>query len=474
MADFRTDTSAIRVEPNKGMSLADMLNLSRGALEYKKEQELYQPAVEQAKAQSRTAQAMATGAEQKIPLEVESAQTGLNTQKLQNIITHSNATINGIQKLFNKPDLTSEDIIKEATDLNKTHGGSPEALAKTLQSLPNNATPIQLKAWLAQQQAQTVGSLAQFEKLYPSVSMTSTGDKIVPTTTGNPYTAALPPGMQIGEGIAQVIYKDVNGIPGRIVNGQWMPLNEQSQQPQTPQPTQQPTAQSTSRFIAGETPVRSMGGVPVLTDEQKDIAAKARGEKQLYSEQLNKIGETDKSIDTALKTIKSAIGNVPGQALRTTAKSIIGDSQLEILSKSLADVYVRQAQLMGAGTDQANADIAKTQGNPNLTVEALQSILERAKASDTAFKGFTTAVKKYEEKRGRDASDANHQQFKDAWSANYDPNIFILQNIHDSNKTEAEKQLEVSKLFKGMSKENIKRFKDKAEKIESLMKGDYK
>jgi hypothetical protein len=129
---------------------------------------------------------------------------------------------------------------------------------------------------------------------------------------------------------------------------------------------------------------------------------------------------------------------------------------------------------MGAGTDQAKSDVAKTQGNPNLTVEALKSILERAKATNTGFKNYTKAIDAYEKKRGIDNANANHPQFKAAWADNYDPNIFILQNIHDSNKSDAEKELETAKLFKGMSKEQIKEFRKKAHNIDALMRGDYK
>ena len=41
MADFRTDTSAIKVDPVKGMSLADMLNIQKSTYELNKLKELY-------------------------------------------------------------------------------------------------------------------------------------------------------------------------------------------------------------------------------------------------------------------------------------------------------------------------------------------------------------------------------------------------------------------------------------------------
>ena len=394
MADFRTDTSAIRVEPNKGMSLADMLNLSRGALEYKKEQELYQPAIEQAKAQSRTAQAMATGAEQKIPLEVESAQTGLNTQKLQNIVTHSNATINGIQKLFNKPDLTSEDIIKEATDLNKTHGGSPEALAKTLQSLPNNATPIQLKAWLAQQQAQTVGSLAQFEKLYPSVSMTPTGNKIVPVTQGNPYTAALPPGMQTGAGIQMELPPTT---PIQTETGAMTYLGATS--PNTP-------------IVAQQGPMFNENAKIAQTDWANTTAdLKDSGNRIPVIQNIKKLGP-------------EAFTGVGGQRKELIA-GLLGSVGIDYLTaeKTATDELAKNSailQLAGGNTDLARTIAEASNPNKKMTKEAIDSManqllgVEKLKqAKYNYLQPYTKDINKYNEKLAEFSNFADFRLFQE-------------------------------------------------------------
>ena len=64
MADFRTDTSAIKVEPNKGMSLADMLNIQKSSYELSKIKELYPAMISEQQAKSRTAQVGANVAEQ--------------------------------------------------------------------------------------------------------------------------------------------------------------------------------------------------------------------------------------------------------------------------------------------------------------------------------------------------------------------------------------------------------------------------
>lgn len=185
-------------QPVTGMSLADMLSISRSNLAFQKEKELFEPSIAEAKAKARFAETQATGAEQKMPIEVKSAQTQLNTQQLDNLNKQSATTIQSIQKLLIKSDLSVNDIVKEATELNKIQGGTPESLKMVLQSLPQNASAADLKVWLAQKQAQTLTSQAQLEKLYPSPVMTNLGNVAVPVQMGNQLLTGQPAGTQVG------------------------------------------------------------------------------------------------------------------------------------------------------------------------------------------------------------------------------------------------------------------------------------
>ena len=473
----------------KGMTLGEMLGIQKSQYELSKLKELYPAMISGEQARSKTAQIGASQAEQlldpnvaKGKAESKTAEVQLNQKELESLTAHANSTISGIQKLFTKENLTADDIVKEATNLNKIHGGSQQALEKTLQGLPANGTKLDLQTWLAQQLASTTGSLSHLEKMYPSAQLTSLGGKVAPLSTGNQLLTGVAPGTQVGAGTETGIaptFVEINGLKYEYgPNKTLVPVGaggDAGANAGGGEGNEKPVPiGSQKEIITGETPVVKAGGVVQYSTQQNDIATKAREEKNEIPKTLGLVGETDKSIDTALKTINSATGNVPGQLIRTSVKSVFGNAELEILKKSLADITLRQAKLMGAGTDQANADVASTQGNADLTVGALKSILERAKATNTAFKDYSQAISKYETKRGKDVADANHQQFKTTWSQNYDPNIFILQNIHESNKSEAEKELESKMLFKGMSKENIKKFKEKAQNIEALMKGEYK
>ena len=457
----------------KPMSLADMLNIGRSSLAYQKEKELYGSSVEQAKAQARLAETQASSAEQKMPIEVQSAKTALNAQQLTNLTQHANTSIKAMQILSSKENLTREDIIKEATELNKTQGGSPEALKAVLQSLPQNATPTQLKGWLARKQLQTLDSLAALEKQYPSPQFQNLNNVVVPVQTGNQIFTGQPTGQQVGMASTLGVSPQtitVNGVQGTLdAGGNFKPLGGENVTPNPVTPVKEKP-----EIITGETKVLSTAGVPQLNDQQKQAYEAATKEKQSYLDLSRNNQETKKSIDSAYKTINSAVGNKPGQLARTTVKSVFGNTELEILNKSLADVYVRQAAMLGAKTDQGSADIKETQGNPNLTVGGLKSILERANATTTAWEDYTKANAAYEKNRGIYGANVNHEQFKKAWASNYDTNIFILQNIYDSNLTKAEKELEAQKLFKGMSDAQMKEFERKAKNIHALENGTYK
>ena len=492
MADFRTDTSAIKVDTPKGMSLADMLNIQKSSYELSKIKELYPAMIAGEQARSKTAG-------------IESEIKGIDLERTDRVNKEQRVLANWASDPTNYLDQNGEiDLQKITHSVNSLapYTGA-ETIKKYTELKSNRVSADEAKTKLTDVQRGSLGTVLaglastgeQDPKVYqekvqnwanqfPTDPNAQQLAKSYISTLG--YTQKGPQVLQTAIKAAQEYKGPVNqvttagGVPGtyNAVSNQYTPFGSTGEQPaQTTGVTNAPNAPTTANkplLISAESPVRIANGVPLFNEQQKEIAGLAREEKNKLPELRITSEETKKSIDTALKTIKAASGNVPGQTLRATAKSIFGDAELEILKKSLADVTLRQAQTMGAGTDQAKSDVAKTQGNENLTVESLKSILERADATNTGFKNYTQAIKEYEKKRGIDHANANHSQFKAAWADNYDPNVFILQNIHDSNKSETEKKLETDRLFKGMSKENIKEFKKRANNIDALMRGDYK
>ena len=475
----KADTSIYaNLNTQKPMTLADMLNISKSTYELSKLKELYPAMIAEQEAKSKSAQIAANVAEQtQNPAVAKQLAESTKTQ-LENNSAHFNNIIKNGSDLLTKPNLTKEDIIQRYTDIHKNgpNADNPVALKQALMGLPEKGNATDYKKFIIANMGKTLDSQSQFEKMFPAVNMTDVGGKFVPITQGNPYVAAIAPGQVVGEGVQKGIspqLQDVSGVKGTYINGVFTPFGETPQESkEKPVPTT--PVKEKPEIITGETKVLSTSGIPQLNDQQKQAYEAAAKEKSAYKDISVNVAETNKSIESALKTINTATGNKPGQLARTTIKSVFGNTELEILNKSLADIYVRQAKAMGASTDQANSDVKETQGNPNLTVGALKSILERAKATNTAWEGYTKANLAYEKSRGINGANVNHEQFKKAWASNYDTNVFILQNIYNSNMSKAEKELERDKLFKGMSDSQIKEFERKAKNIHALENGTYK
>lgn len=201
-----------------------------------------------------------------------------------------------------------------------------------------------------------------------------------------------------------------------------------------------------------------------------------QGEKEYKDSNLASIsaGESKQSIRKVREYITQATGNVPGKTVRKIGQWFAGNPELEALNKNLADLYVRQTALMGAGTDQAKADVSKITGNENITPEALKGIMDRFEATSTAVEAFHNGLKALRQRRGDINGSIQAEDFKSVWAQNYDPRIFMLRNINKSDMTSSEKQAARAKLGEGMSPEQYEEFKKKAANIERLEKGLYK
>jgi hypothetical protein len=203
MADFRTDTSAIKVDSVKPMSLADMLNIGKQSLELSKIKELYPSIIAEQEAKSKTAQIQANVAEQTQNPTIAKAGSEALKSQLDTNIAHFNSIIKNGSDLLTKPNLTKEDIIQRYTEIHKNgpNANNPVALKQALMGLPEKGTATDYKKFIIANMGKTLDSQSQFEKMFPAVNLTDVGGKIVPVTTGNPYVAAIAPGVPTGEGI---------------------------------------------------------------------------------------------------------------------------------------------------------------------------------------------------------------------------------------------------------------------------------
>ena len=487
MADFRTDTSAIKVEKQQGMSLADMLNISKSSYELSKLKELYPAMIQKEQALSKSAQIGANLAEQTSPLELQSKQQStesagidLMTKKQQKIADGERSKIFDpmiVNAAKNPNSINKDELVKNITQWGiqqgKEAGVDQEATMKLIQPYIDIAqnNPAQLQDYLKQRHILGLSPESRTGAMTPSGIAVNTGAGGATVNT-NPF-AGMPSGQAIpGTTFTQQVSPQtitVNGVQGTLdASGNFKPLGGENVTPNLVTPEKQKP-----ELITNETKVLSANGVPQLNDQQKTAYDEATAEKRKYKDISENVSESEKTIKTALDKLSASKASAPGRLLRSAGRWVQGNEDLDILTKSLADIAVRQTKLMGAGTDAAQEAVNKTQGNVDLTEGGLRSILQRVSATNTAWNDYSTATQKYENKRGPYAN-VNHEQFKKAWASNYDTNVFILQNIHDSNLPETQKQLETSKLFKGMSASEIEKFRTKAKNIDALMKGEYK
>ena len=136
-------------EAPKGMSLSDMINLSRTSTALQKEKALLQPSIEAGEAASRQAVAQA------------------DTAQLENNIKHVTNVIQSQQRLLTKPDLTADDVIKSVKEHAKNAGTSDQQVNQALQGLPIGGNAADLRSWLAMSLSKTLSAQSQLEKIYP-------------------------------------------------------------------------------------------------------------------------------------------------------------------------------------------------------------------------------------------------------------------------------------------------------------------
>ena len=211
MADFNVSDVASKVTTPQQMSLGDMVNMARGVQELKKAQEINPLLIEEARQKVKSSTAEANVSEQtqgskisKADTEAKSALVGLSSAQVDNLKKHSTLVTQGIQSLMSKPDLTSDDIVKAATELNINAGGDEKSLKNSLQGMPTGkdgkpAHPLELKSFLAKKLASTLDSAAQIDKLYPTPVTQNLGNKVVPVNAGNQTLTGNVPGSVAGQ-----------------------------------------------------------------------------------------------------------------------------------------------------------------------------------------------------------------------------------------------------------------------------------
>jgi len=505
MADYGFNT---QLTPNMPQtSLADMMNLARGAQAYQQANQINPLLLRQQSAATKLAEETLQPDIETKKAQSSSAITASQKAKREQAMSYANDAVQQLQTMVQKPDLTSDDIRSFITDQVKALNGPPEAITQALYGLPEKGTPTQLRAFAAKKLATTLEAQAQIEKMYPGSTMASTGGQIQPVQMGNPLLTGVQPGTPTGPAMAvtqtpgyEVIngityYRDKNGnlqMPnaptpmnaGQGTNAPQMPqqappapqMPQQAQpapQQRAPQMPQQAPASPTSGALVKEDMPVAKGGLVQMNTEQK--ARYAAGQRLFEDAATANQNAADQG--AILRSIKQNLAQAqsskPGQLLRQGGKFLAGNEQLDTLLKDLSQNQLLQAKMMG-GVDSVNAQntVAIANGSGDIDPKALAKIVERSDATRLAAQMYNQGLSAY---KGRDPynSHIHADNFQQAWKSNYDPRIFMVENINSSNKTAKEKQDDIKRIVGISTPTELKELKQKAINIRRLQTGDF-
>jgi len=430
MADFGFNTN-LTVQQPQGNSLSDVVNMARGVQAYQKQAATMPYEIQQAKTLS------------------EASKFALTQAQISHLKEEA-------ASILNDPDFLSGDKSKV---LQKLHEAKTRAQAVI-------DDPVKIANVFAPLEAHAI----QNPEATPQVVKNLLQSNIGATGQQSLQTPQL---------------KEINQLPFMFKPGVGLvtPLSEQGQQTTAPAapsgaPAAAPAAPGSApaaampSLIPNEVKVTAAPG-GVMNEQQKGLYNEGAILKSQATSQALDASEGKQTIRKIKDTIKQAAGSAPGQALRSAGKWIAGNEELDTLTKNLADLQMRNAKLMGVDTDAARETGKIASGSENITAGALQGIVERADATNTAVIAFNKGLDNYEGKRQRSHAYVNTRQFKQAWTDNYDPRIFMIQNINRSDASEAQKQLERQKVLKGVTESEMNILRQKAENIKRLEQGNY-
>ena len=226
-------------------------------------------------------------------------------------------------------------------------------------------------------------------------------------------------------------------------------------------------------LVKQDMPIQSGPGVIPQMNSQQDARYKV-GQK-IFSDAAD-ASKTAADQGIVLNTIKQNIAQAqssrPGQLLRQGGKYLKGNENLDTLVKSLAQNQILQAKLMGVDSVNAERTSALANGSEDIDPKALQKIVEQTEATKTAAQMYNQGASAY---KNRDPynSAIHADNFQQAWKNNYDPRIFMVENINNSNMNADQKAKEIAKIKGIATPAELKGLQQKAYNIRRLQMGDF-
>ena len=479
----------VQTTPVQGTSIAQMVNAANGIQQYQQSQQLNPLALQKAQAELEYSQVQSKKAQATLDPEIEQkkaesakALVGLNSEQLKNAREHFANSSRNLLELLQKPTVTADDI-KNHVMKTLTNAGAPQqAIDLALQNLPTGGTTLENKAFIAKHATNSLSAEAAMDKLLPSATMIAEGGKITPRVMGNELLTGKAPGTAVGQSIGitpspmQPGVTTVNGVIGQYdANGKFMPFNIQpSQQPSvTPnlgEPNKPAPEQSKMPSIVK---IDNFSAPGQQNKQEVDRYALGQSDFNASNERATLAQDSNLTVQNIKKNLSAAAGSTPGRVLRSIGQTVIGDPQLDILVKSLADQQLRQSQLMGLKNQAAEADQKVAGGSSEITAEALAHIVERADATNLAAIKYNQALTKMQEKYGKDRAYLNNDNFRNAWANSYNPIAFIIQNTNRQNIPQKDKDKIIDYYTHEMSKDQLDTLASNMKNLKRLERGDF-
>jgi len=499
----KADTSIFgNLQAPKGMSLSEMLGIQKSQYELSKLKELYPAMISKEQALSKTAG-------------IESEKAGFGLQRESQLNDERKA----IQAFMSNPENFQND--KGEIDINKINSVLPAIAplsgtehATKLTTLANNHTTAEnAKVNMTQNEKGVIASvfgalgranvnepkayldaLMALKKQYAGnknmesyidssiSSLGLMGDKPNPNISRTAIQASeqlLTPAQQLEAFAPRVNLQNVGGlnvqtttqpsVGGNVPTATYgLPVIGGEQPAPSNAPSNAPTETKEPLFIE-RFPKRPETYPPQISELEKPSYEEGLVLRQKSSDIASDSSNLLTSIRAARKSIKESSGTALGQGLRSAKQIFIANPELETLVKNAADIQARQGAILGAKTDSSRETISQTSPNANLSEKGLEKILERIEADTVNNIKFNKGLNAYIDKKGNVNGHLNASSFKNAWTNNFDADVFKYQNIVNSDMSKEEKAKAKKELLQG---KDLTKFEKSLKNLHRLERGE--
>ena len=181
---FKTIGSMLGIATGAQQLKTAQQEYQRGGVQLQKEQSLLQPAIEQGKAQSQSAQELA------------------QQQHVATIRSHMANAGSQLLSLYGTG-ATPDQVAQVITETGKNAGAHPDAIAQSVAGIPQD--PALMDKFIVNKLKSALDMSSQLDKTFPAAQMVNTGGQVTPVAAGNPALTGVSPGTQQGTPIANTL-----------------------------------------------------------------------------------------------------------------------------------------------------------------------------------------------------------------------------------------------------------------------------